>query len=130
VSRKAVQPGCSSAALRDTVVAGYLDSSGGISSQMRRRYLLRGVYVSGGLLLCVAIIAVVNLVIAYDGKCGGYFPGLSARRSCSLWEYLSGDMVAIAMVVLVALWPLVLTLLALPPLVGYLLDRRARRNAA
>jgi hypothetical protein len=102
----------------------------GISSQMSRRYLRRGMYVAGGVLLCVAIVSVVNLGIAYDGKCGGYFPGLSVRRSCSLWEYVSGDMVAIAMVLVAALWPVLLALLLLPPFVGYLLDRRARRNAA
>jgi hypothetical protein len=87
-------------------------------------------YVAGGILLCVAIVSVVNLGIAYDGRCGGYFPGLSVRRSCSLWEYVSGDMLVIGMILAAALWPLVLALLILPPLVGYLLDRRARRNAA
>jgi hypothetical protein len=87
-------------------------------------------YVAGGILLCVAIVSVVNLGIAYDGRCGGYFPGLSVRRSCSLWEYVSGDMLVIGMILVAAFWPLVLALLILPPLVGYLLDRRARRNAA
>jgi hypothetical protein len=88
------------------------------------------VYIACGILLCVAIISVVSLGLAYDGKCGGYFPGLSVRRPCSLWEYVSGDMSAIAMVLVVAFWPLVLALLVLPPLVGYWFDRRARRNAA
>ena len=87
-------------------------------------------YVAGGVLLCVAIVSVVNLGIAYDGKCGGFFPGLSARRSCSLWEYISGDMLVIGMILVAAFWPSVLAVLILPPFVGYLLDRRARRNAA
>ena len=112
------------------MVAGYLGSLGGIPSQMSRRYLLRGMYVAWGILFCVAIISVVNLGIAYDGKCGGFFPGLSVRRPCSLWEYVSGDMLAIAMVLVAAFWPLLLALLVLPPFVGYLLDRRAGRNAA
>ena len=87
-------------------------------------------YVAGGILLCVVIVSVVNLGIAYDGKCGGFFPGLSVRRSCSLWEYISGDMLVIGMILIAAFWPFVLALLILPPFVGYLLDRRARRNAA
>jgi hypothetical protein len=97
---------------------------------MSRRYLLRGMYVAGAMLLFVAIVSVVNLGIAYDGKCGGFFPGLSVRRSCSLSEYASGDMLVIGMILLAAFWPLLLALLILPPFVGYLLDRRARRNAA
>ena len=97
---------------------------------MSRRYLLRGMYVAAGILLCIAIVSVVNLGIAYDGKCGGFFPGLSVRRSCSLWEYVSGDMLVIGMILLSAFWPLLLALLILPPFAGYLLDRRARRNAA
>jgi hypothetical protein len=97
---------------------------------MSRRYFLRGIYVAGGMLLCVAIVSVVNLVIAYDGKCGGYFPGISVRRSCSLLEYVSGDMLVIGMILVTAFWPFVLALLILPPFVGYLIDRRAGRNSA
>jgi hypothetical protein len=97
---------------------------------MMRRNLLRGAYVACVILLCVAIVSAVNLGLSYDGKCGGFFPGLSARRPCSFWEYFSGDMVAIAMILVLAFWPLLLALLVLPPFVGYLLDRRRKRNAA
>jgi hypothetical protein len=96
---------------------------------MRRRYFLRGVWVACGILLCAAILFAVSTAFSYDGKCGGFFPGLSVRRSCSFWEYISGDMVAIAMILALTFWPLVLMLLLVPPFVGHLLDRRARRHA-
>ena len=95
-----------------------------------QRNLLRGIYVAFGILLCVAIVSAVNLGFAYDGNCGGFFPGLSVRRPCSFWEYFSGDMLAIAMVLMLAFWPLVLAVLVLPPFVGFLLDRRRKRDAA
>jgi hypothetical protein len=97
---------------------------------MSRRYLLRGVYVACGIFLCIAAVAVVSLAFGYDGKCGGFFPGLSARKACSFWEYVSGDMLVFTMILAVTFWPLLLALLVLPPLVGYAFDRRARRNAA
>ena len=97
---------------------------------MKRRNLLRGVYVACSILVLIALVSVVNLGLSYDGQCGGYFPGLSVRKPCSFWQYVSGDMLAISMVLILAFWPLLLTLLVLPPFVGYLVDRRARRNAA
>jgi hypothetical protein len=87
-------------------------------------------FIACGFLLCILIVSVVSMGLAYDGKCGGYFPGLSVRRSCSFWNYLSGDGFVIAMIMAVTFWPVVLVLLVLPPFVGYLLDRRAKRNAA
>ena len=97
---------------------------------MRGRYLKRGMYITCGMLLCMVIVGVVTMGLGYDGKCGGYFPGLSVRRSCSFWNYLSGDALVIAMIMAVAFWPAVLALSVLPPFVGYLFDRRAKRNAA
>ena len=97
---------------------------------MRRPNLLRGVYAACGIVLLIAIVFVASAVIGYDGLCGGFFPGLSSRKSCSLWGYLSGDMLVIAMILMITLWPLVLALLVLPPLVGYWFDRRATRHAA
>jgi hypothetical protein len=91
---------------------------------MKRRYLLRGVWVAAGILVCIAILFVVTTGFSYDGMCGGFFPGLSVRRPCSFVQYATGDMVAIAMVLFVSLWPLVLMLLVVPPFVGYLFDRR------
>jgi hypothetical protein len=77
----------------------------------------------------MAIIHVVNILVSYDGKCGGFFPGLSVRRPCSLWQYATGDMLAIAMVLAITYWPAVLMLLVLPPLVGHLFDRRLSHRA-
>lgn len=96
---------------------------------MRHRNLLRGVYVAFGILLVIALVSVANLGFSYDGLCGGFFPGLSARKPCSFWQYVSGDMAAITMILVLAFWPLLLTLLIVPPLVGYLFDRRAKRKA-
>ena len=97
---------------------------------MGGRYLKRGMFIACGVLLCIVIVGVVSMALAYDGKCGGFFPGLSGRRPCSFWNYLSGDVLVITMVMAVAFWPAVLALLVLPPFVGYLFDRRAKRNAA
>jgi hypothetical protein len=43
-------------------------------------------------------------------------------------DYIFGDMVAIAMIFAVIYWPVILALMVLPPIVGYLLDRRASRH--
>jgi len=58
------------------------------------------------------------------GKCGGFFPGISSRQPCSLWEYARGDMLAIAMVLAITCWPVILALLVLPPFIGHLYDRQ------
>jgi hypothetical protein len=81
-----------------------------------------------GLLLCLAIAYSVEILISFDGKCGGFFPGTSTRRACSLWQYATGEMLAIAMVLAITYWPLVLMLLIFPSLIGYLLDRRQMRR--
>jgi threonine/homoserine/homoserine lactone efflux protein len=97
---------------------------------MRRSNLRRGVYVACGVLLCIAIVFGASAVFGYDGFCGGFFPGLSVRKSCSLWGYVSGDMLVIALILTITFWPLVLALLVLPPMVGYWLDRRVARDGA
>ena len=97
---------------------------------MSRRYLRCGVWIACGILLCIAIVFVVLAGFSYDGKCGGFFPGLSVRMPCSFWEYASGDMLVIAMIMGTTFWPLVLALLVLPPVVGYLFDRRGQRRDA
>ena len=94
---------------------------------MRRpggRYLRRGFLVAAGLILCLAIAYIVLMGLSYDGKCGGFFPGLSGRRPCSLSEYMFGEVVAMSFVLGFAYWPVVLMLLIVPPLIGYLLDRK------
>jgi hypothetical protein len=97
---------------------------------MKRLNLLRGVYVACGIVLCAAIVFVATAIFGYDGLCGGFFPGLSVRKPCSMWSYMSGDMLVVAMILLATFWPLVLALLLLPPVVGHLIDRRATRHAA
>lgn len=97
---------------------------------MTRSNLRRGVYVSGSILLCMVIVFAVGAAFGYDGLCGGFFPGLSARRSCSFWAYMSGDMFVIALIFMLTFWPLVLALLVLPPILGYWFDRRGARRAA
>ena len=100
------------------------------SSPMRRPHLLRGLQVSCGILLCIVIVFVLAAAFGYDGLCGGFFPGLSVRKSCSLWGYMSGDMFVIALILMLTFWPLGVALLVLPPIVGYWFDRRGTRHAA
>jgi len=91
---------------------------------VRRRYFLCGVYIAGSIALCIAIAALVLMGSSYNGKCGGFFPELSAPRPCSFSEYMFGDVVAISMILLGTSWPVMLILFIVPPFVGYLLDRR------
>jgi len=97
---------------------------------MRRRYFLRGVYVAIGIVLCIAIVLLVQIGFSYDGKCGGFLPALAGPRPCSFWEYVSGNFPLFALLLGAAYWPLALALLFVPPFVGYLFDRRAKGNAA
>src|SRR5579871_2077206 len=92
--------------------------------------LIRGVYVACGIAICFAMILVVIAASGYDGFCGGFFPGLSVRKPCSMWSYISGDVLVVAMILISTFWPLVLLLLVLPPVVGYWFDRRRTRHAA
>jgi hypothetical protein len=96
---------------------------------MKRPNLRRGVHVACGILVCVGIVFVASAVFGYDGSCGGFFPGLSVRKPCSMWAYVSGDMLVIAMVLLITYWPLMLALLIVPVAVGYWIDRRGSRHA-
>src|SRR5215510_6331757 len=91
----------------------------------RRRYFWRAVYVSIGSVLCFAVISLVQSIMSYHGECGGLFPFLAGPKPCSFWDYASRDLMFSFAVLGVAYWPFVLGMLLLPPLVGYLLDRRA-----
>jgi len=97
---------------------------------MARPNLRRGVYVTCGMLFCIAIAFVASAAFGYDGFCGGFFPGVSAPRQCSLWGYLSGDMLVFALILTITFWPAWLALLVLPPIVGFWIDRRGTRHAA
>lgn len=90
----------------------------------KRRYFVRGMYVTCGILLCTAIALLVQIAASYDGKCGGFFPGLAAPRPCSFLEYVGGNFVLLVVILGTAYWPVLLALVFLPPLVGYLYDRR------
>jgi hypothetical protein len=92
-------------------------------SNTKHRYLWPGVAIACGTALCLAIVFLAGAGMSYDGKCGGFFPELSMRRPCSFWGYLSGDVLAIALIVGVAYWPLVL-ILTLAVAVIYFLNRR------
>jgi len=87
---------------------------------------LRGVYVAGGIVLCIAIVLLVQIGFSYDGKCGGFLPALAGPRPCSVREYMAGNVLLYALLLGAAYWPLALALMFLPPFVGYLLDRRAK----
>jgi hypothetical protein len=93
-------------------------------NRTKRNNFLRGVYVAGAIVLFATIVSLVLMGMSYNGKCGGFFPGLSAPRACSFLEYMFGDVVAISMVMISAFWPVILMVLIVPPFVGYLLDRR------
>jgi len=54
-----------------------------------------------------------------------FFPWLAGPKPCSIWEYVAGNMLLFAVLLGATYWPLVLALLFLPPIVGYLFDRRA-----
>lgn len=62
-----------------------------------RCHFRRGVAVTGGLALGLAVLAVAVLLASYDGRCGGFFPGLSAPRPCSRWEFVAADGPAIGL---------------------------------
>jgi hypothetical protein len=91
-----------------------------------RRYFRSGVRFSISLCALATLIFVVRMAFAYHGKCGGFFPGLSAPRDCSLWTYLSGDSLAVGLILLMTYWPVVAVAIILPPALGYLRDRRER----
>jgi hypothetical protein len=96
----------------------------------RNSPLFRGVYIAGAVLLCVAIIFALRMGLSYDGKCGGMLPEVSAQRPCSLWSYMTGDVLAIAVVVGITYWPLLFILIVAAVLLGYFFGRRARHGGA
>ena len=110
--------------------AGEARYAGDVLAQMTRKYFKRGIYVTFAIAISLALLILVIMGFAFDGKCGGFFPGVSAPRACSFWNYMAGDVVAIAMVVAITVWPLGLAILILPPAVGYWLDWRKQAHAA
>lgn len=90
----------------------------------RRVHFRRGVYFACGAVLLIAIGALVYLGISYDGTCGGFLPALAGPRPCPFGEYALGILLLYALLPGAAYWPYVVAVLLLPPLVGFLLDRR------
>jgi hypothetical protein len=87
--------------------------------------LLRGTYFAGAIVLCAVIVSLILMGLSYNGRCGGFFPELSAPRACSFLGYMFGDVVAISVIMISTFWPIVVVVLIVPPFVGYLLDRRS-----
>jgi hypothetical protein len=88
----------------------------------------RGVYIAGAVLLCAAMIFALRMGFSYDGKCGGFLPEVSAQRACSLWSYMTGDVLAIALVLGITYWPVLVLLVILAVLTAYFFARRGRRG--
>ena len=96
---------------------------------MKRRYVWWGL--CGGLaaLALFVIAIIVQLALAYEGKCGGLFPFLAGPRPCSVWEHVRESTMFSIAILWIEYWPLVLALMVVPTSAGYLLDRRARRES-
>jgi sterol desaturase/sphingolipid hydroxylase (fatty acid hydroxylase superfamily) len=92
--------------------------------------VFRRLYIAGAVLLSMALIFALRMGFSYGGKCGGFLPEVSAQRPCSLWAYMTGDVVAIAAVLAITYWPVVLMLIILAVLTGYYFGRRARHDDA
>ena len=95
--------------------------------RIRRHYFWWGVYVSGGSVLCVAVVSLVGSIMSYRGECGGFIPSLAGPKPCPFWDYASFNLI-LFVVLSIVYWPIVLGILLLPPLVGYLLDRRRQTS--
>lgn len=92
----------------------------------RHRNLRRGACITGAIVAVSTLVLVACLGYSYDGRCSGFFPELSAAQQCSLWQYVSGEGLAIALVLLWGYWPIIMAIVALPPALGYFIDWRAR----
>jgi hypothetical protein len=92
--------------------------------------IFRGVCIAGAVLLCVAMIFVLRMGFSYDGKCGGFLPEVSAQRPCSLWSYMTGDVLAIALVLGITYWPVLVLLTILAVLTAYFFARRGKHGGA
>jgi uncharacterized membrane protein len=92
--------------------------------------VFRSFCIAGVVLLCMALIFALRMGFSYDGKCGGFLPEVSAQRPCSLWAFMTGDVVAIAVVLAITYWPVVLMLIILSVLTGYYFGRRGRHGDA
>ena len=90
----------------------------------RGKYFRRGINVGCGTVAALAVVWFIGMGFFYDGKCGGFIPEISAPMHCSFLEYEWADVLTVGMVLLVSYWPFVVAIFVVPPLIGYLLDRR------
>jgi hypothetical protein len=88
----------------------------------RQRYFRRGVWVSCGIVLCIAVYYLVVMAVSYNGRCLGW-PGIGGGE-CSFWDYMSSMVILVFVGMTLGYWPVLLGIMVLPPLIGYLLDRR------
>ena len=93
---------------------------------MKRRYVWWGFYVGLAALVLVVVAIIIQLALAYEGKCGGLFPFLAGPRPCSFWEHIRESALLAIALLWIEYWPVALALLVVPTCVGYVLDRRTR----
>ena len=96
-----------------------IDVPSAIESSVRRKYFLLGLVGPILVLIIAVLVCAVLLVKSYDGKCGGYLPWLAGPKPCTLWEFLSGNLLLIGVVLWSTYWPIILALLLLPAAAGY-----------
>lgn len=94
----------------------------------KRHYLRRGLYVTLAILLCVALVLLVRIGLSYDGICTSAIPEVGAPTPCSFWQYVSRNTILFGLILAAVYWPLLLVIVLLPPLIGYLIDRRIQRT--
>jgi hypothetical protein len=95
----------------------------------KKRYLVWGIWVAVTGLMLIVVVNMVWLALSYDGRCGGFIPEISSPRACSLTQYVFGNFTLLALIAWTEFWPIIVLLLALPVVIGLVLDRRVRRRA-
>ncbi|MCI0613752.1 hypothetical protein L0244_12270 [bacterium] len=95
----------------------------------KRKYFYFGFFGPIAILTVASILIILQIAFRYNGKCGGFLPWLAGPMPCSFWEYVSGNSIATFTVVWIAYWPFLLALIAVPPLVGLVLDVQAEHKS-
>ena len=103
------------------------DRRGG--KQKKRLYIVWGAWTALAAPLLVLIAYAVLMTFSYDGKCGGFMPWLASAKPCTLGEYVLNNVTLLALIAWFEFWPFVILILALPVGIGYILDRRHKRDA-
>jgi phosphatidylglycerophosphate synthase len=83
-----------------------------------------GLFIPIVILILATIVNAVLLAGSYDGKCGGYLPWLAGPKPCTLFEFVTSNLVLVGVIMWSSYWPIVVVLLFMPAAVGYLLDKR------